>query len=105
MEDLLTPWQPLPLERAAAAEAELGRELAATHPLYGLVSRALAERSDCDDVLFETIDGNQSIFAVFHLTWSGHEDPNAGWPSATLFDSLDTWRRDCMLPDHEDWIA
>ena len=103
-DELLIPWGHCPQDIAAAAEAELLREVPPGHPLRGVRVRALAQRRDCDDVLFEIAASPAGRFAVVHLTWSGREDQHASFPSTTFYDSLDTWRRDCMIPDHEDWI-
>ena len=104
MNDLLKPWVPIPAATATAVERELPLELSARHSLQGIRCRALAMRQDCDDVLFATPDAEQP-FAVVHLTWSGHPDQNEGWPWTIYFDSLDSWRRDCMIPDHGDFSA
>jgi hypothetical protein len=91
-------------EAARAAELELPKELSASHSLRGISCRPLAQRLDCDDVLFAT-PGAVQPFAVVHLTWSGHTDPNEGWPWTTFYDSLERWRTDCMIPDHKDYTS
>ncbi len=72
-------WQPPdPWERLADGqdlEHELDREMCKTHPLRSLAPRAVARRTDCDDVLFALNDGR---LAVVHLTWNHEVDP--AWP-------------------------
>lgn len=83
--------------------AELSKELARGHPLYGAKARAIARRSDCDDVLF-VVRGDRRRYAVVHLTWSSKPEP-AGWPAFELYDSLAQWLQERMLPDREAWTA
>ena len=87
-----------------ALVAELNRELRADSELHGIEAKAIAIRCDCDDVLFR-IEGRAEKFAVVHLTWSGKNDQNEGWPSTELFDDAEDWRIRCMIPDHEDYTA
>jgi len=69
-------------------EAELRRELKPGHPLFGLPARAIARRSDQDDVLFKLLDGTGRVAEV-HLTWARNEKPP--WPRVELFASLAEW--------------
>jgi hypothetical protein len=78
-------------------EAELARELRSDGLLYGKTVRAVAQRIDCDDVLF-LVDGADHKVAVVHLTWSGSTDSNKGWPTTTLYADLETWKTECMVP-------
>jgi hypothetical protein len=50
--DWLIPWEPIPAERKTDFEAELQSELCSGHPLEGATVKAIARRSDTDDVLF-----------------------------------------------------
>jgi len=100
MKDLLAPWVAISSEQQRRSlEQELSREIGPDHVLAGKTTRALARRSDRDDVLFETAGLG---FAVVHLTWSGHREATAGWPRTELFSSLDEWRAKRMNRDHEE---
>jgi len=102
--EMFPPWQAildLPNEnRAELLAAELVAELPPSHVLYGLKARAVAVRSDRDDVLFE-VDGGETPLAVVHLTWRKETDPR--WPGTVLFRSWEQWLRDEMLPAHQDF--
>ena len=100
---LLEPWELLPHDGAALV-LELKKELRPDSELYGLEAEAIAQRCDCDDVLFK-IKGRLEQLAVVHLTWSGKTDPNKGWPSTELYADADSWKTNCMIPDHEDYTA
>ncbi|HEY4175236.1 MAG TPA: hypothetical protein VGM90_00320 [Kofleriaceae bacterium] len=100
MTDLLEPWIAAEGERQGSLERELERELPLEHELAGKSMRALAVRTDKDDVLFEVVGGG---YAVVHLTWSGRRDRNPAFPSTQLFSSLKAWRDQRMTPDHEQY--
>jgi hypothetical protein len=82
---LLEPWYEV---TDAALVAELHRELAPGHLLYGKNVTVLARRRDRDDVLFELCDGTRRLAQV-HLTYATESDP--AWPSTQLFDSRAAW--------------
>ncbi len=88
--DFLEPWQPAG-EFSNDLELELQKEVGEGHPLHGCTPVALAQRLDCDDVLFRvgTADGE---FAVVHLTWSGSKERSPDWPGVEFFKSLQEWR-------------
>lgn len=99
--EILLPWRTISdSPNAERLSAELSSELAPNHALYGLKSRAVANRIDRDDVLF-TVDGGSSPLAVVHLTWRKESDPN--WPSTKLFASWEEWVRDEMIPANEEY--
>ena len=101
--ELKRPWEMIGGALAESAVAELLRELGPDHPLKDKNVQAVAERCDCDDVLF-TLTEDKPACAVVHLTYTGKEErPN--WPEIRLFASLDEWVRDCMIPDHDDYHA
>lgn len=82
-------WQPLDDAAARGFVAELEREVARGHALYGVPLRAVARLDGSDDVLFAVEDGS-GRFAEVHLTWcSGRDRPP--WPMATLFDGWEAW--------------
>ena len=82
--------------------SELIKEMRNDDELYGNTFKAIAQRIDCDDVLFR-IKNQEKMLAVIHLSWSGHTDPNKGWPSRTIYSDLNTWKDKCMVPDYEDY--
>jgi hypothetical protein len=91
----LEPWYPA---ASAGLEAELEKELAPSHPLFGSRAVAVGRRADCDDALFFLPD-NSLPLAVVHLTWSGGGG-NREWPRTTFYESLDDWVERRMKPDH-----
>ena len=101
MIELLEPW--MKPRNPEALIAELSREMREDGVLYKVEVKALAMRCDSDDVLFALDDGSQRV-AVVHLTWSGKQDSNKGWPQTEVFDSLDSWISMVMIPDHEEYV-
>jgi hypothetical protein len=99
----LTPWHPI--DGGAPDDGtvrELRREISARHVLHGVPVRPVARRQDCDDVLFELLDGTGRL-AVVHLTYSTRPEPDPRWPETTLFDGWPHFDRDAMQPDHTQW--
>jgi len=96
------PWWPVPPEQDAGTVAELHREMPAGHVLFGRSVLAVGRRQDCDDVLFYLGDTTPQ-FAVVHLTYARETRPE--WPNTTLFDTLESWIRQCMVPDAEDFAS
>ena len=98
----LAPWQAV---RPAGSfqqnlVAELLRELAPGHKLFGLKALAIGRRADCDDVLFQ-FESAVTPLAVVHLTWSGKPERRTEWPSTELFSTLDVFVEARMRPDHQ----
>ena len=81
---------------------ELRHETPKRHILYGLKTQALARRIDCDDVLFEILDGSQQV-AVVHLTWTQEFEPS--WPATEVYMNIERWEKECMLPEYQEWNA
>ena len=99
--EILLPWRTL--SDSAITErfsAELSTELYPKHPLYALKVKAVANRIDRDDVLFE-ISGGSAPLAMVHLTWQKESDPR--WPTTRLFASWDEWVQGEMLPAHGEY--
>jgi hypothetical protein len=96
----LHPWVPVG-QNAGALVEELLKELSATHVLYGPRIEALAQRVDCDDVLFTT-DNENGPLAVVHLTWSGRNETDPRWPITTFYEDIHDWIQKCMIPDHHE---
>jgi hypothetical protein len=95
-EQWLDPWERVRAEHRAALESELTSEIGPGHPLYRRPARAIARRSDCDDVLFHVESPEE--FVVVHLTYASHpEEPP--WPHSERFSSLpDFTSRPSSLP-------
>lgn len=83
--------------------AELSRELAPGHPLYGLPVRAAGLGGSGDDVLFEIADGSGRV-AVAHLTWGRHPE-TAPWPLSVVYPSRAAWLASEAGPDAEPGAA
>jgi hypothetical protein len=78
--------------------AELYRELCQRHELYGIKVRPIARRQDCDDYLFELLDGS-GRFAVVHLTFGQHPEPDPLWPSTEIYQNWTQFERERMQRD------
>jgi len=65
-------------------EDEYAAEIAKGHPLYGVPVRAIAKKSDCDDVLFDVLR-HLCSYVVVHLTWSGQEEQPPNEPQFDLY--------------------
>jgi len=90
---LLEPWTRV--TSAKELEEELARELVPGHRLHGRRGlRAVARRSDGDEVLFE----GETLAAVVRLTWAKEVDPR--WPATDIFPSVEEWATRRMRPDH-----
>lgn len=90
--ELPAPWW-VPEGGMHVLEAELRRELARGHRLYGARVSAAARCEGCDDVLFSITD-RPFPWAVVHLTWTGHEERSprpVTTPLASLVDLLAKW--------------
>jgi hypothetical protein len=102
----LVPWHlvtDIPAQ-VAGMERQLGRELAAGHPLFGLPVRALGRRQDCDDVLFAIEDGTGRV-AVVHLTWTSNPPERPPYPWAIIFRSFEAWVVEGMQADAAEFGA
>ena len=96
------PWHAVSPDYAAKAEAEIHREMCRGHVLFGRSVTAVGYRQDCDDVLFY-LGASAPSFAVVHLTWQPERETR--WPETTLFDSLDSWLQQCLIPDAEEFAS
>ncbi len=96
------PWWPVSPEHEAGTAAELRREMCAGHVLFGKTVQAVGCRQDRDDVLFYLGESGPQ-FAVVHLTYALETRPE--WPRTKLFDTVEAWVQQCMIPDAEDFNA
>ena len=94
----LEPWHEA---HDASLVAELSRELARGHVLFGIPVKVLARRHDRDDVLFELADGSSRLAQV-HLTFQ--VESSSAWPSARLFPDWDAWL-ESMRRDHDEFCS
>jgi hypothetical protein len=86
----LPPWRPVTAAESEGLAGQLAREVGGNreHPLHGLRTRAVARRSDTDDVLF-AVEGGPAPLAEVHLTWAG---PQRGdWPGTEFFPGWEEW--------------
>lgn len=96
--EFLQPWY---AESAFSLVDELRREVVSGHVLFGVPVRVLARRQDCDDILFQFLDGTGRVAKV-HLTWQQESDPS--WPSTTVYPNIEEWA-ESMNTDHEAYGA
>lgn len=87
-------------ESAANLEAELHRELPASHQLHGRQLEAVGRRAGRDDVLFRSRSQGGPVFWV-HLTWAIENDPPWPWTETyrDLEDFLERWPREELKDD------
>jgi hypothetical protein len=99
----LAPWWGIDDESIRSELAkELEREVNRGHPLWGSSPRTvLAKRNDQDDILVSFDNGR---IAEVHLTWTRKKELH-GWPRTVIFNSLDDWRVQSMIPLHEEFLA
>jgi hypothetical protein len=95
----LSPWVACSPDASPALQAELAREAGSGHPLAGASVVAIGRRVDTDDVLFWLPEG-PALLAEVHLTWTGHRERMTNWPWTELFESVEDWTTQRMLPDH-----
>ena len=92
------PWEDI--EPDNEFHLELEKEIIKGHIFFGIKTRAIARRTDCDDFLFELLDGSGRL-AVVHLTWQKETDPQ--WPWAEIYRDLGEWKEKRMEPDIAEW--
>jgi hypothetical protein len=96
----LEPWYPVSDPSICAGlENQLRLEISDRHVLAGERARLIGRRSDTDDALFELQDGR---IAEVHMTWRTSTEPDPRWPATAIFGSLEEWRRNSMIPLHEE---
>jgi len=83
-----------------AFEREFSLEVGRGHPMFGLPVRLIG-RGNGDDCLFAIEDGSLRV-AVVHLVWQGPQKPP--WPSCAIFDDVEVWEHECMIPEHNEWV-
>ena len=77
------PW--LKIDNETGLPAQLYKEAGKSHVLYGKKVTAIAQRQDCDDVLFFIPGENR--YALVHLTWAERQ-LDRGWPVTSLFNTM-----------------
>ena len=96
----LEPWYPIGDPAICAGlESQLRLEISDRHVLAGERARLIARRSDTDDALFELSGGR---IAEVHMTWRTSAEPDPRWPATAVFNSLEEWARDSMIPLHQE---
>lgn len=99
-QQLLEPWQ-APGD-PAFYETELKKEVSFFHPLNWKNVRAIAHRTDCDDVLFEVLTGKWK-YAVVHLTW--RKERSRKFPTTKFYKDWKDVYVNCIAEDHKAWKA
>jgi hypothetical protein len=100
--DWLIPWHPI--EDGTPGDgivSELRREICDRHVLHGVPVRPVGLRQDCDDVLFELLDGSGRL-AVVHLTFATHRETDPRRPDTTFLEGWRQFERE-MWNDHAEW--
>lgn len=82
---------------------ELYREVSQHHVLFDVKVLGIARRQDCDDALFELLDGSGRL-AVVHLTFSRNRELDPRWPKTRIFSGWDDFVENCMKEDHN-WFT
>jgi hypothetical protein len=101
--DWLIPWHPIIGGTSDdGIVQELRSELSHDHVLFGIPVCPIGHRQDCDDCLFQLLDGTNRV-AVVHLTYAQHPEPNPIWPETRIFESMQQFVRNEMAPEHESW--
>ncbi len=98
--DWLEPWVPA----VAGLEKELEKEIGKDHVLFGHPCSSVARRIDKDDVLFQ-ISGQEKLFAVVQLTWSGKTESDSQFPKTELFHDIAEWVEKKMKRDHQEYMG
>ena len=83
-------WMPLESDRDGHFISELRCEHPPGHILNGLPLRVIGT-GDCDNVLFELLDGT-GRFAAVHLTYSVETNPI--WPDTKVYDDWNHFVRE-----------
>lgn len=99
-QQLLEPWQTT--GDAAFYETALKKEVSFFHPLNWKKVRAIAHRTDCDDVLFEVLTGKRK-YAVVHLTW--RKESSRKFPITKFYKDWQDVYVNCIAEDHKLWKA
>lgn len=97
---LLEPWQST--DNPSFYEMELKKEVSFFHPLNWKSVRAVAIRTDRDDVLFEVLNG-RSKYAVVHLTW--RKESSRKFPTTKFYKDWKDVYTNRLLEDHKEWKA
>lgn len=94
----IAPWQAISDRGRDAYRLECRLELTPGHPLYGVDIVPVARRCDSDDILM-ALSHPQAELAVVHLTFIGAPETDVKWPATILYQDLQHWVRERMIPD------
>jgi len=101
--DFKLPWVAVSEHERERLEAELTREISLLHQLATTDRRVIARRVDTDDILIEI--SHLCECAEVHLTWSGKTEMSRDLPHTELQVTLEDWVKECMLPDHNEYLT
>ena len=91
-------WKPSTASPYQLLAAELHREMAAGHKLFGEEVHAVAAHTlTHKDFLFTSSNPAKPIACV-HLTWASESDPT--WPMTNVYKTLADWQSEMQL-EHE----
>jgi hypothetical protein len=93
--ELPEPWFRPESRVRAALVAEALAEIAADHELAGHELTAVVTCAGCDEVIFRVDDGT---FALVHLTWAHHPEPQP-WPAIQRLDGF--LARQAAIDNHQ----
>lgn len=95
---LLNPWKYI--DNATNFENQLNKEVTFIHPLYWLKVKAIAIRTDRDDVLFELLNGRNK-YAVVHLTYN--RVFSRKWPFTHFYKDWSDLYQNLLLGDFKEF--
>jgi len=83
-------------------KSELKKEVHNAHQLYGKLDKLklIGIHQPDDDCLF--LDMEKEDVYVIHPTWSGKKDSGI-WPSTDRYENLESWIKQRLISDQEDW--
>lgn len=99
----LAPWHQIEEEhRAEELIEELQQEIGEKHVLYSLPVKPIAYSLDCDDVLYQILDGSNR-FAVVSLTYENYLESSPLSPETKIFLKFSDFEIQRMNADNMNW--
>lgn len=97
--NILTPW--MKVKNPLYFENELRREISFFHPLYWKKIKAIGNRIDCDDVLFEVSNSKKYKFSIVHLTFT--KKRSSRFPLSTFYKNWDEVYHNRLIKDNQQY--
>jgi hypothetical protein len=98
--EFLKPWQRLNFEQGEPLLREVLTEISPGYALYGMPLVPIARSLQADDVLFQ-LDDNRVV--TVHITYRRAPEPPP-WPSSRIYENLDAWVEEIMIPQNQEYI-